>query len=218
LARTDLLGLQFELLAGDVMNLRFAALVILIALLGAVAEAVESSVQVQTLFNSDAFLTKFLIPLRLRGLGQNSDVISYRLLDATEQCGLMRDPFRGEIFLLKCERPAAPRLEFVLNQTGTRVILNFGPIAVNGADGAIAPMPTPTPTPTPPPSPGAAGKAVFTLRCVSCHSVASALSAPSRALIDQKLATIPGMIPLRPLLTATDVLNLEVYLANPSAY
>ncbi len=180
--------------------------------------AVESTVRVQPLFNSDALLTKFLIPFRLSGLAQNSDVISYRLLDATDQCGLMRDPFHGEVFLLKCSRPASPRLEFVLNQAGSRVVLNFGPIQVNGADGAIAPLPTPTPTPTPVPGSGAAGKLTFNQYCLTCHASAAALAAPSVARINLKLSTVPGMIPLRPLLSPTDVRNLETYLANPGAY
>jgi len=217
LAGADLLGLQFELLAGVVRASKLSAMIVVFSLLGAAAHAVESTVRVQALFNSDALVTKFLLPFRLTNLAQNSDVISFRVLSAAEDCGLMRDPFRGEIFLLKCERPASPRLEFTLNQTGHPVIIHFGPIAVNGADGGTAPLPTPTPTPTPLPTGGVAGKNLYNAHCSGCHPGVSK-SGRSRFQIDSALSTVSSMISLRSQLNSTDVLNLETYLANPGAY
>lgn len=168
--------------------------------------------QIQSLYAADGWVPGQLLPLRVTGSVPETGRFrgAHITSDGGQDCRVMRDPFRREIFLLKCARPERLTIEFAFELDGNVYRRAIGPIEVKSPDPNFV-VETPT-TPTP----GLTGQQLFSSHCVSCHNPPASKARRNAAAIANAIQTNSQMraIPSLAELTPAELSAIAQYLGG----
>jgi hypothetical protein len=171
------------------------------------------NILVTGLFDTSSRIPMTMIPFRVSGtLMDQGSLIGVDVASSTAACKTMTDPFRKEIFFLKCAADSDVQLR-VKVLTGEKLYsVLYGPVSVKAPAGKTVI----------PPGGGSdprilAGRQLFSSMCLGCHTPPESLSGKTVSDVNTAIATIPDMNAPEvksqlSQLTQTDIQNIVTYL------
>lgn len=168
---------------------------------------------VRQMYDADSLIPNVLLPFEVNGGG------SVTAVSVTSQpkvdCRAMLDPFLSNHFLIKCATPTQAQIAVTVIKTSQPYIINYGPLIIAYPSGLGV---STTPPPTDPD--WQAGKQLFSVYCISCHTAnSSSASGASAATIDFALKNVTAMKNDASLsahtLTTSEKEKLAIYLQSP---
>lgn len=178
--------------------------------------AFSQSPSIRSLFASDSYLPHVLLPFQVSHslISAGGKISSVKVESATggADCRAMVDPYRTDIFLLKCKSPSTVSVRVYLSNGDTVYHFAYTGVAITTPSGLEIVDPDPTPQdPT-----WVAGRALYNSYCLTCHSPTSKQGRSASQIRSAILGV--GAMSSRSELTSltTDQLNkIATYMANP---
>lgn len=168
---------------------------------------------IRSLYPAEAWVPGQLLPFRVSGTVpahgrfRSANITS----NAGQDCRVMRDPFRADIYLLKCAQPETLTIEFAFELDGNIYRRSVGPVTVQkpgeefvidggGNDDLNA----------------LAGQQLFSSHCASCHNPPTSKARKSASTISAAIQNNSMMrnVPTLRALTAEEIDQIATYLGG----
>lgn len=194
-------------------------LIVLSFFLNLYASMALGQLQVQPLYEADAFIPNTFIPFQVKGEGETK--ITYATLTSSKDvCKLIMDPYSPDVFLIKCLSPVTHlTLNLSVIEKGRLVSVDFGPLAIRVPFDGYEVVPPKDPTDD---TDLLEGKQLFSARCLNCHNPPTSKRNASASDINRGIANEPfmngakvgqGGVDLKDL-SASEVEKIEKYLGS----
>lgn len=172
----------------------------------------DSLLKIESLYQSDGLVPGELLPLRVSGTvpaaGKLRSVIARPV--GSKDCRVMRDPYRTDIFLLKCSAAAQLSVEFSFELNGDIYRRTIAGLEVK------VPNPNFVIDDTKPPGDELNGQQLYSTHCLSCHNPPASKGGRPATAISNAIQNNSQMrvIPTLTALTSAEIIAIAKYLGT----
>jgi mono/diheme cytochrome c family protein len=171
-----------------------------------------AQVSVSGLYDLRSRVPGILIPFKV--IAESNSVSVLNAIAQPEDgadCRTMLDPFRKDIFLLKCTAETKLLLRVQVSNGNKYYAINYGPVIIANLAEDLTPIDSDQPQEN---SQILAGRQLYNTYCINCHNPPSVKAKRTFNQIKSSLTAVPTMTSLSRLLSEDDITKLTAYLGS----